>query len=140
MVNDVKSEHLTRIMSTGRKVPGQTAPHLAFSIDTDVYWHSLGRAKRSGEPVVTRNHSIVQVESAVKEDHSLSGVWAPTMKWAKKPPEKKTLGGAYQRSTARPSARPPFPWHAPARGRRMRRRFAQMEKYGQSLSQVSADR
>ncbi len=64
MVNDVKSEHLTRIMSTGRKVPGQTAPHLAFSIDTDVYWHSLGRAKRSGEPVVTRNHSIVQVESA----------------------------------------------------------------------------
>jgi hypothetical protein len=78
--------------------------------------------------------------SAVKEDHSLSGVWAPTMKWAKKPPEKNTLGGAYQRSTARPSARPPFPWHAPARGRRMRRRFAQMEKYGQSLSQVSADR
>ena len=34
LVNDVKSEHLTPIMSTDVKVPGQTAPHLASSIDT----------------------------------------------------------------------------------------------------------
>ncbi|EFH79883.1 hypothetical protein Krac_0405 [Ktedonobacter racemifer DSM 44963] len=59
---------------------------------------------------------------------------------AKIPPEKNILGGAYQRTTTRPSARPPFLWHAPARGRRMHRRCAQMGKYGQSLPQVSADR
>ena len=36
-----------------------------------------------------------------------------------------------QRSTARPSARPPFPWRAPVRGGRMHRRFARTDKYGQ---------
>jgi hypothetical protein len=28
VVNNLKCEHLTRIMSTERNVPGQTAPHL----------------------------------------------------------------------------------------------------------------
>jgi hypothetical protein len=45
-----KREHLTRIMSTGMNVPGQTAPHQASSIDTDVYWHTLGRAQQSVKP------------------------------------------------------------------------------------------
>jgi hypothetical protein len=64
LVNDVKCEHLMRRVSTGVNVSGQTAPHLASSIDTDVYWHALGRVEQSVKPIVTENHSIVQVESA----------------------------------------------------------------------------
>ena len=64
MVNDPKCEQLTRRVSTSVNVSGQTAPHLASSIDTDVYWHALGRVEQSVKPVVTENHSIVQVESA----------------------------------------------------------------------------
>jgi hypothetical protein len=29
-INDVKREHLTRIMSTGVNMPGKTAPHLVY--------------------------------------------------------------------------------------------------------------
>jgi hypothetical protein len=36
----------------------------SLSIDTDVYWHSLGRGERDVQPVVTGNLSMVQVESA----------------------------------------------------------------------------
>ena len=32
LVNDVKSEHVMQIMSTGMEMPGKTTPHLASSI------------------------------------------------------------------------------------------------------------
>jgi hypothetical protein len=56
-------------MSTGLNAPGQTAPHLDFSIDTDVYWHSLGRAHQSVKPQEKSLQKRPQFDSAFPQEN-----------------------------------------------------------------------
>jgi len=53
-------------MSTGMEMPGQTAPHLASSIDTDVYWHALRRAQQSVKSYEKSLQKRPQLDSAFR--------------------------------------------------------------------------
>jgi hypothetical protein len=66
LVNNVKSEQSTRIMSDFRCIAWENRSTSGFFHRSLVHWHSLGRGERSVKPVVTGNHSIVRVESATR--------------------------------------------------------------------------